>query len=128
MLGNPPGLPRKRLPPSLHFGGQVACASTAPRAGDASFHAYFWILFRETPVSSYETMTRPNEPHSQPDDPATLVRSVLAGEAGAFERMVRDYTPMLLARLRAKVSDAFEQQDLLQEVFLTAHRRLEALR
>jgi len=73
-------------------------------------------------------MTRPNEPHSQPDHPATLVRSVLAGETGSFERMVRDYTPMLLARLRAKVSDAFEQQDLLQEVFLTAHRRLGALR
>jgi len=49
-----------------------------------------------------------------------LVRSALAGDAGAFDRLVERYAPRMFRMIRAQVGDASLAEDLLQETFLNA--------
>lgn len=49
-----------------------------------------------------------------------LVRSALAGDRGAFDRLVERYGPRMFRMIRAEVRDASEAEDLVQEIFLRA--------
>jgi RNA polymerase sigma-70 factor (ECF subfamily) len=54
-------------------------------------------------------------PHDEDED---LVRSALAGDVGAFDRLVERYAPRIFRMIRAQVSDALVAEDLVQETFL----------
>jgi RNA polymerase sigma-70 factor (ECF subfamily) len=56
---------------------------------------------------------------SSQDDEA-LVRLALAGDAGAFDRLVERYAARTFRMIRAEVRDASEAEDLVQETFLRA--------
>jgi len=53
-----------------------------------------------------------------------LVAAVLAGTAGAFERLVRDHERLCWHILQRLVRDPEEARDLCQETFLRVHQRL----
>ena len=60
-------------------------------------------------------------------DDAVLVRRAAEGDAAAFERLYERYAAMVHGLLLARVSRA-DVDDLVQDVFVTAWRRLEGLR
>lgn len=49
-----------------------------------------------------------------------LVRSALAGDTGAFDRLVERYAPRMFRIIRAQVGEASIAEDLVQETFLNA--------
>lgn len=49
-----------------------------------------------------------------------LVRSTLAGDTGAFDRLVECYAPRMFRIVRAQVGEASDAEDLVQETFLNA--------
>lgn len=61
------------------------------------------------------------------DVKAERLRAAAGGDQDAFERIYRDYAGMVHAVLLARVRRA-DVDDLVQEVFLTAFRRLESVR
>lgn len=61
-------------------------------------------------------------PGSRADDLA-LVARCLAGEPGAFEDLYRTHSPRLFG-LACRLVGRTDAEDLLQEIFLTAHRKL----
>src|SRR4051812_24168780 len=62
-----------------------------------------------------------------PDPCASLVEAVRRGDRDAFERLYRQFSPLVHGILLARVP-AGEVDDLVQDVFLTAFRKLDALR
>ena len=62
-----------------------------------------------------------------PDTCASLVDAVRRGDRDAFERLYRQFSPLVHGVLLARVP-AGEVDDLVQDVFLTAYRKLDALR
>jgi len=71
------------------------------------------------------TTSRFGPEHASED--AALVRRAGAGDAAAFARLYERYARMVHALLLARVGRA-DVDDLVQDVFLTAWRRLDALR
>lgn len=69
---------------------------------------------------------RRSEAEVQPPEVA-LVESARAGDRAAFERLYELYTPLVHGVLLARVPYG-EVSDLVQDVFLTAFRKLAALR
>ena len=65
----------------------------------------------------------PSSPRD-PEDEAVLVAALRAGDAGAFERLVRSQGPRLLAVARRILRSEEDARDCLQETFLAAHRSL----
>jgi RNA polymerase sigma-70 factor, ECF subfamily len=63
---------------------------------------------------------------AQPSE-AALVESARAGDRAAFERLYHSYSPLVHGVLLARVPYG-EVSDLVQDVFLTAFRKLGALR
>lgn len=61
---------------------------------------------------------------SKPADDADLVAALKAGDARAFEQLVRDYGAKLLAVARRMMRDDAAAQDCVQEAFLSAHRAI----
>ncbi len=61
------------------------------------------------------------------DEDRDLVRFALAGDTQAFGRLVERYAERVLARVRRVVSRPDDAEDLAQEVFLLAFRRLDQL-
>ena len=59
---------------------------------------------------------------------AALVARVRSGEAIAFQELFLQYRRLVLGLACRLLNDAEEARDLCQEVFLTVHRRLPALR
>ena len=57
-----------------------------------------------------------------------LVDAVLAGDKARFAELVRRYEPVVQAAGVAVVRDAHLAQDVTQEAFLTAYRKLGSLR
>ena len=57
-----------------------------------------------------------------------LVRLVVSGETGAFGRLVERYTRRIYGRVLSVVRQPEEADDLVQEIFLHAYRRLGQLR
>jgi len=62
------------------------------------------------------------------EDEDDLVRAAIAGDAGAFDRLVGRYTPRLFRMIRAQVRDAVLTEDLVQDTLLRAFVALPAFR
>jgi RNA polymerase sigma-70 factor (ECF subfamily) len=63
---------------------------------------------------------------SRPD--AELVARCRAGDSDAFEALYREHSPRLYALARRMTGSAHESEDLLQEIFLQVHRKLDSYR
>lgn len=61
----------------------------------------------------------------QDDDEGALVAALRAGEAAAYEKLVRGYGPRLLATARRILRDAALAEDCLQETFLKAFDKID---
>ena len=59
---------------------------------------------------------------------AALVERCRRGELGAFEEIYRVHSPRLFALIHRMVGNPADAEDLLQEVFLAAHRKLDGFR
>jgi RNA polymerase sigma-70 factor (ECF subfamily) len=59
---------------------------------------------------------------------SALVERCRRGELGAFEEIYRTHSPKLFALIHRMVGNAADAEDLLQEVFLAAHRKLDGFR
>ena len=59
---------------------------------------------------------------------AALVERCRRGDLGAFEEVYKTHSPRLYALLHRMIGNAADAEDLLQEVFLSAHRKLEGFR
>ena len=81
------------------------------------------------PFMSAQTQTRlvPSE-NDLPSDDRTLVRQILAGDRGAFERLMRRHNRRLFRLARAALGDDAEAEDALQEVYLSAYRSIAQFR
>lgn len=64
---------------------------------------------------------------SQPGDPLD-VEALLAGDAAAFEQLVRQESPRLFRVINRVVNDEDEAASLMQETFLQAYQRLDTFR
>lgn len=64
-----------------------------------------------------------DEPPPQPSD-SELVERAQAGDAAAFDELVRRYTPRLYALIYHMTSHREDTDDLLQDVFAKAYRAL----
>ncbi|NNE69482.1 MAG: sigma-70 family RNA polymerase sigma factor [Rhodothermales bacterium] len=64
---------------------------------------------------------------SQPGDPLD-VDALLAGDATAFEQLVRQESPRLFRVINRVVNDEDEAESLMQETFLQAYQRLDTFR
>ena len=62
------------------------------------------------------------------EDDGKLIERTLAGEGRAFEVLMQRYTPYVMATLWTPVGGASQKEDLLQEIFFSAHTRLRSLR
>ncbi len=63
---------------------------------------------------------------SRPD--AELVARCRAGNSDAFEALYREHSPRLYALARRMTGSPQESEDLLQEIFLQVHRKLDSYR
>jgi RNA polymerase sigma-70 factor (ECF subfamily) len=59
---------------------------------------------------------------------AALIERCRRGELGAFEEIYRLHSPRLFGLINRMVGNPADAEDLLQEVFLAAHRKLESFR
>jgi RNA polymerase sigma-70 factor (ECF subfamily) len=57
-----------------------------------------------------------------------LVERCRAGDLGAFEELYRAHASRLYSLVMRMVSNASDAEDLLQEIFLSAHRKLDGFR
>jgi RNA polymerase sigma-70 factor (ECF subfamily) len=62
--------------------------------------------------------------HGADADWAPLMRAAQAGDARAYDRLLRRITPMLRAIARRRIHDAAEAEDAVQDTLLTVHRLL----
>jgi RNA polymerase sigma-70 factor (ECF subfamily) len=71
-----------------------------------------------------QTQTRsvPSANGDLPADDRALVRQILAGDHGAFERLMRRHNRGLFRLARAALGDDAEAEDALQEAYLSAYR------
>ena len=65
------------------------------------------------------------EASSQPADEVELVARLQSGEAAAFETLVRDYGPRMLAVARRFLGNDEDAQDALQEALLSVYRGIQ---
>jgi RNA polymerase sigma-70 factor (ECF subfamily) len=63
---------------------------------------------------------------SRPD--AELVARCRAGDSDAFEALYREHSPRLYALARRMTGSSHESEDLLQDIFLQVHRKLDSYR
>ena len=63
---------------------------------------------------------------SRPD--AELVARCRAGDSDAFEALYREHSPRLYALARRMTGSSPESEDLLQDIFLQVHRKLDSYR
>lgn len=63
---------------------------------------------------------------SRPD--AELIARCRAGDSDAFEALYREHSPRLYALARRMTRSPPESEDLLQEIFLQVHRKLDTYR
>lgn len=59
---------------------------------------------------------------------AALIERCRRGDLGAFEELYRAHSARLFALINRMVGNAADAEDLLQEVFLSAHRKLDGFR
>jgi RNA polymerase sigma-70 factor (ECF subfamily) len=78
-------------------------------------------------IVTSEASAEPGRGGDAPSADAAVVRAAASGDAGAFEILYERYGRMVRGILLARVSRT-DVSDLLQDVFLTAWRRLPSLR
>ncbi len=81
----------------------------------------------EPPATPEVASATTGEASADPTD-APLIARVLAGEAAAFEPLVRRYQPRVFATARRYARRESEVEDIVQEIFLKAYRRLSGYR
>lgn len=69
-----------------------------------------------------------SDPSTQPLQDPLLVAAVLAGQPGAFERLVRQYQNLVWHVVYRMVRQAQDAEDLCQETFLRVHQYLHQYR
>ena len=80
-------------------------------------------------TSSKVTVLRPGDGNPTPRaTEAALIERCRRGDLGAFEEIYRAHSPRLFALIHRMVGNAADAEDLLQEVFLSAHRKLDGFR
>ena len=80
-------------------------------------------------TSSKVTALRPGDGGSTPRAAeAALIERCRRGDLGAFEEVYRTHSPRLFALVQRMVGNPADAEDLLQEVFLSAHRKLDGFR
>jgi RNA polymerase sigma-70 factor (ECF subfamily) len=62
------------------------------------------------------------------DDNAELVRRCRAGDVGAFEELYRQHAPRIFSLACRMTGSPQEGEDLLQDIFLQVHRKLDSFR
>ncbi|WP_227996033.1 RNA polymerase sigma factor [Nocardia australiensis] len=72
-------------------------------------------------------MTTTQSALATPPDDATLVSRVRDGDVRAFEQLVQRYQGQMFRLASKMLADRVEAEDVVQEVFLTAWRRLHQL-
>jgi len=78
------------------------------------------VTDRQDPASN---KTSPREQASRTASEVELVRSIVAGDGTAFERLVRQYGPRLLAVSRRIVGNDADAHDCLQEALLKCYTK-----
>ena len=79
-------------------------------------------------VTSKLSAVRPADPVNSRAAEAALVERCRRGELGAFEEIYRTHSARLFGLLNRMVGNPADAEDLLQEVFLAAHRKLDSFR
>jgi RNA polymerase sigma-70 factor, ECF subfamily len=74
------------------------------------------------------TVPPPAAPPTQRPAETALVERVRRGDLGAFEELYRTHSGKLYGLLLRMVGNPADAEDLLQDVFLSAHRKLEGFR
>ena len=91
-------------------------------------------VYRHVPIFTPATsqLQPPGRPSKPPGDVRTadleLARRCQTGDAGAFEELYRQHAGRLYSLVLRMAGSAHEAEDLLQEVFLQAHRKLASFR
>jgi RNA polymerase sigma-70 factor (ECF subfamily) len=68
------------------------------------------------------------ESHGVDTEDAQLIRSVLSGDTGHFETILRKYQPRVFATARRYARAEQEVEDIVQEVFIKAFQKLSSFR
>ncbi|MBX3315595.1 MAG: sigma-70 family RNA polymerase sigma factor [Phycisphaeraceae bacterium] len=61
----------------------------------------------------------------EPPDQTNLVERLRSGDAGAYEQIVRDLTPRMLATAKRFLGSEADAEDAVQEAFLSAFKNLD---
>ncbi|MCW5768947.1 MAG: sigma-70 family RNA polymerase sigma factor [Phycisphaeraceae bacterium] len=61
----------------------------------------------------------------EPPDQTNLVECLRSGDAGAYEQIVRDLTPRMLATAKRFLGSEADAEDAVQEAFLSAFKNLD---
>ena len=72
--------------------------------------------------------TAPTPPALQPNDEASIVRRIVAGDDHAFETLMRQSNRRLYRLARAVLRDGTEAEDALQDAYLAAYRSMDQFR
>ena len=75
-----------------------------------------------------ENKTADVESQAAPNEDEALVARTQAGDAGAFDSLVRKYTPRLYSLVYNMTSNHEDTNDLLQEIFGKAYRSIHGFR
>ena len=62
------------------------------------------------------------------DDDRALVERCLQGDPGAFEELYRAHSGRLFSLTSRMLGNSADAEDLLQDIFLAAHRKLDTFR
>ena len=79
-------------------------------------------------MASSNVTVHPAATHVGRSADMALVERCRRGEVGAFEEIYRAYSPKLYGLVLRMVHNQADADDLLQEIFLTAYRKLESFR
>ena len=72
--------------------------------------------------------TTPTPPALAPNDEASIVRRIVAGDRQAFETLMRQSNRRLYRLARAVLRDGTEAEDALQDAYLAAYRSMDQFR
>lgn len=69
-----------------------------------------------------------NEPTITPSEEQQIIQRVLGGETGAFETLIVKYQPRIFATARKYARRDSEVEDIVQEIFIKAFKKLASYR
>lgn len=80
------------------------------------------------PLAHLVSVPTPQAPSANRERDRALVDRCRAGDLGAFEELYRQHAGKLFSLACRMLGNATDAEDLLQEIFLSAHRKLESFR